>query len=47
MKKVNIKEYIRFKIHGGKVENLSPELQKILAPPTQVTSEKRIPEETQ
>ena len=41
MKDVTIKEYIRFKIHGGKIEDLDPELQKILAKPTQDTSEKR------
>ena len=43
MKKVDIQEYIRFKIHGGKVEDLSPEIQARLA---QVTSVKRIKEET-
>jgi len=47
MKDITIKEYIRFKIHGGKIEDLDPELQKILAKPTQNTSVKRIPEETQ
>ena len=42
MKKVDIQEYIRFKIHGGKVEDLSPEIQARLA---QVTSDSRIKKE--
>ena len=44
MKKIDIREYIRFKIHGGKVEDLSPEIQARLA---QVTSEKLSTEEKQ
>ena len=47
MKDITIKEYIRFKIHGGKIEDLDPELQKILAKPTQNTSVKRIKEPEQ
>jgi len=47
MKKVDIREYIRFKIHGGKVEDLSPEIQARLAQVTRDTHEKRSKEKTQ
>ncbi len=40
VKPETVKEYIRFKIHGGKIEDLSPELQKILASPESKTKTK-------
>ena len=46
MKKIHIKEYIRLKIHGGKIENLSSDLQKILAKPSTNTSDLGTKEET-
>ena len=41
--KIDLKDYLKIKIHGGKlkVEDLSSELQDILAKPTRDTHEKR------
>ena len=40
----HVKEYIRYKIHGGKIEDLSPEIQVRLSKPSIDTHEKRSPQ---